>query len=50
MGVADLASALVSNPGSLRELDLRQNHIKDFGVSSLADVVKNSNCRLETLR
>ncbi|XP_016104423.1 NACHT, LRR and PYD domains-containing protein 3-like [Sinocyclocheilus grahami] len=45
-----LTSALKSNPSHLRELNLSLNKIKNTGVNHLCDVLKNSHCKLETLR
>nr|XP_021325364.1 ribonuclease inhibitor [Danio rerio] len=45
-----LASALKSNPSHLRELNLSENQIRNTGVSLLCDVLKDSHCKLETLR
>ncbi|XP_073670421.1 ribonuclease inhibitor-like isoform X2 [Paramisgurnus dabryanus] len=48
-GCAALASALRSNT-HLRDLDLSENRqLRDSGVKRLCDVLKNPNCKLETL-
>ncbi|XP_062299563.1 NACHT, LRR and PYD domains-containing protein 12-like [Scomber scombrus] len=46
---ASLASALMSNPSNLAELDLRGNKLKDSDVMLLSDLKENPDCRLETM-
>uniref|UniRef100_A0A674CF79 NACHT domain-containing protein n=1 Tax=Salmo trutta TaxID=8032 RepID=A0A674CF79_SALTR len=49
-GCASLVSALKSNPSHLRELDLRNNDLKDSGVNLLSAGLEDPHCKLETLR
>ncbi|XP_069020356.1 NLR family CARD domain-containing protein 3-like [Embiotoca jacksoni] len=49
-GCASLTSALISNPSSLRELDLSYNHPGDSTVKLLSALQKDPHCKLETLR
>ncbi|XP_067091733.1 NACHT, LRR and PYD domains-containing protein 14-like isoform X2 [Osmerus mordax] len=49
-GCASLASALRSNPSTLRELDLRNNDLQIPEMQLLSDLQWNPLCKLETLR
>ncbi|XP_067355578.1 NLR family CARD domain-containing protein 3-like [Channa argus] len=49
-GFASLASALRSNPSHLKQLDLSHNHPGDYGVHVLSAGLKDSHCRLDSLR
>ncbi|KAA0704455.1 Ribonuclease inhibitor [Triplophysa tibetana] len=49
-GCVLLASAFISNPSHLRELDLSGNKIEDFGVTEISKLLQDSECRLEKLR
>ncbi|CAI5669553.1 unnamed protein product [Oreochromis niloticus] len=45
-----LAAALKSIPSHLKDLDLRENNLKDPDVKQLWDLKESPDCRLETLR
>uniref|UniRef100_A0A3Q3M3P0 FISNA domain-containing protein n=1 Tax=Mastacembelus armatus TaxID=205130 RepID=A0A3Q3M3P0_9TELE len=45
-----LVSSLKSNPSHLRELDLRDNYLKDPDVQQLHDLFRSPDCSLQTLR
>ncbi|KAL4006230.1 transmembrane channel-like protein [Sarotherodon galilaeus] len=45
-----LAAALKSNPSHLRELELRENYLKDPDMKQLSDLQQSPDYRLETLR
>ncbi|XP_067452103.1 NACHT, LRR and PYD domains-containing protein 12-like isoform X4 [Thunnus thynnus] len=46
---ASLASALMSNPSHLRELDMSLNDLQDSDVKLLLDLKESPQCKLETL-
>ncbi|XP_056329909.1 NACHT, LRR and PYD domains-containing protein 3 isoform X1 [Danio aesculapii] len=48
-GCTTLASALWSNPKHIRELDLSENNIRDWGFKDLFNELKNPDCKLEKL-
>ncbi|XP_016318735.1 NACHT, LRR and PYD domains-containing protein 3-like [Sinocyclocheilus anshuiensis] len=48
-GCDDLASALISNPSHLRQLNLSWNKLGNAGVKLLSDVLENPQCKLELL-
>uniref|UniRef100_A0A672LCD3 Si:ch211-201o1.1 n=1 Tax=Sinocyclocheilus grahami TaxID=75366 RepID=A0A672LCD3_SINGR len=50
VGCRSLASALTSNTGHLRELDLSYNHPGDSGVKLLCAKKDDPSCKLETLQ
>ncbi|XP_037388020.1 NLR family CARD domain-containing protein 3-like isoform X2 [Pygocentrus nattereri] len=47
---SSLASALISNPSHLRELDLSYNHPGESGVKLLSDLLEDPHCSLEKLQ
>uniref|UniRef100_A0AAR2K7S2 B30.2/SPRY domain-containing protein n=1 Tax=Pygocentrus nattereri TaxID=42514 RepID=A0AAR2K7S2_PYGNA len=47
---SSLASALISNPSHLRELDLSYNHPGESGVKLLSDLLEDPHCALEKLQ
>uniref|UniRef100_A0A8B9GYI4 B30.2/SPRY domain-containing protein n=1 Tax=Astyanax mexicanus TaxID=7994 RepID=A0A8B9GYI4_ASTMX len=49
-GCCSLASALISNPSHLKELDLTYNHPGDSGVKLLSARLEDPHCKLETLK
>ncbi|KAI4896409.1 hypothetical protein NFI96_009226 [Prochilodus magdalenae] len=49
-GCAALVKALKSNPSHMRELNLSENKPGDTGVKELSDLLKDPNCKLETLQ
>ncbi|XP_056592249.1 NACHT, LRR and PYD domains-containing protein 12-like [Triplophysa dalaica] len=46
---AVLATALISNPSHLRELNLNYNQLEDSGVKLLSDLLKDPLCKLRKL-
>ncbi|XP_036420381.1 protein NLRC5-like isoform X2 [Colossoma macropomum] len=48
-GCSALSSALCSNLSHLRELDLSENKLGNFGVKKICDVLMNSHCELDKL-
>ncbi|KAA0711567.1 NACHT, LRR and PYD domains-containing protein 12 [Triplophysa tibetana] len=46
----DSLSSCLQSSKSLRELDLRNNDLKDSGVKLISDAIKTHNCQLHTLR
>ncbi len=49
-GCSSLASALVSNPSHLRELDLSYNHPGDSGAKLLSTFLEDPKLKMDTLR
>ncbi|XP_043115559.1 NACHT, LRR and PYD domains-containing protein 12-like [Puntigrus tetrazona] len=49
-GCSALASALISNPSHLLELDLSFNELGDRGIKCLSDGLKNGLCKVEKLK
>ncbi|XP_049332923.1 NLR family CARD domain-containing protein 3-like isoform X6 [Astyanax mexicanus] len=49
-GCCSLASALISNPSHLKELDLTYNHPGESGVKLLSARLEDPHCKLEKLR
>ncbi|XP_049332999.1 NLR family CARD domain-containing protein 3-like isoform X6 [Astyanax mexicanus] len=49
-GCCSLASALISNPPHLKELDLTYNHPGESGVKLLSARLEDPHCKLEKLR
>ncbi|KAK2886080.1 hypothetical protein Q8A67_016917 [Cirrhinus molitorella] len=49
-GFAVLISSLMANPSHLRELNLSWNKPGNSGVKLLSDLLKDTNCRVETLQ
>ncbi|XP_072543159.1 NACHT, LRR and PYD domains-containing protein 3-like [Salminus brasiliensis] len=48
-GCSSLALALKSNPSHLQELDLTYNHLGEYGVNLLTDLLHDTHCKLENL-
>lgn len=45
-----VASALMSNPSHLTELNLNGNKLQDLDAKNIFAALESPNCRLETLR
>ncbi|XP_057210883.1 NACHT, LRR and PYD domains-containing protein 12-like isoform X2 [Triplophysa rosa] len=49
-GCAALASALISNPSHLTELNLGYNNLRDLGIKLLSKLLENPQCKLKKLK